>query len=221
MSDDEILDQVTPEVPAQAPAQVTMTQEQIDKIVKSRIARERERWEASQQAPHMPSGTGASLEAVKQMMQAEMAKLKEEAERTAQDGARRANAQRIVADYQTKMEQGKAKYPDFDEVVGKSRVAANPKIVQLVTNVDNTADVVYELAQKKGKVGAIISLYNEDPALGMEAIVELSESIKANQKAATTGKPYEPLSRVSSSSTTTDASAPDIRDYMKQDWLRR
>ena len=221
MSDEEILDQAIPESQPQAPVQLTMTQEQLNNVIKSRVARERERWEAGN-APVMPQGaSGVSMDSVKQMMQAEMAKLRDEAERSAQEGARKSMAQKIISDFQRKMEQGKAKYEDFDDVVGKSRLITNAKIVQLATQVDNTDDVMYELARKKGKVGSILALYNDDPSMAMEAMVELSESIKHNHKSVKSGKTSEPLSQIKSSSTSSDDGTPSIRDYMKQDWLRK
>jgi hypothetical protein len=198
------------------------TQEEVDRIVKARVAREREKWEANAAASHqshLPGGvTGMTAEDVKRAMRDEFSAIKQEAESKAQQAAAQSVAQKVIDSFNSKMSRGADKYPDFQEKTSKIPLGKFLPIVQLATEVDNTEDVMYELATNKGKMGNIMALYNSAPEVAMEAINELSQSIKANQ---TNVRVNKPLSQIKPTATAVDNGMPSVRSYMDQDWIRR
>jgi hypothetical protein len=202
---------------AQAPVGNLKTQEEVDRIVKARVAREREKWEASvahNQQSHLPGGvTGMTAEDVKRAMRDEFAAIKQEAESKAQQAAAQSVAQKVIDSFQSKMSRGPDKYPDFQEKTSKLPLQKFLPIVQLANEVDNTEDVMYELANNKGKLGNLMTLYNSAPEVAMEAMSELSASIKANQ---TNVKVNKPLSQVKPTATAVDNGSPSVRSYLER-----
>jgi len=141
-----------------------------------------------------------------------MEKSREDAYRSAQEQ----EAQRIADEFFTKLETGKAKYQDFDKVMGEVELKAIPHIVQLANMVDNTPDVMYELASNPTKIAAIQQLIQISPKLAYAEINKLSQSIKANEQAANTKLPNKPLSQMRPSATGTDSGALSISDLRKK-----
>lgn len=207
---------------SEAPKPASLTQEDVDRIVKSRVAREREKWEATAQQSHLPGAvTGMTPDQVKMAMREEMMSIRQEAEDKAQQAAVHTMANKVVESFNSKMSRGIDKYPDFQEKTSKLPLSKLLPIVQLAEQVDNTEDVMYELANNKGKMGNILSLYRDAPEVAMQAMSELSQSIKANESAKSNTRHSQPLSQVKPSATAVDNGIPSVRDMMKQDWLRR
>ena len=204
---------------AQAPNTANLkTQEEVDRIVKARVAREREKWEANAahtQQSHLPGGvTGITADDVKRVMRDEFTAIKQEAESKAQQAAAQSVAQKVIENFNSKMSRGADKYPDFQEKTSEIPLNELLPIVQLVTEVDNTEDVMYDLANNFGKVGNILSLYyNQSPKAAMKAINQLSASIKANQ---TNVKVNKPLSQIKPTATAVDNGTPSVRSYLER-----
>lgn len=217
------LGQVTdsPEISA-APKMVS--QDEVDRIVKGVKANANEKLEQlraqmqqqHQQQSHLPGGVGGqsfSREDINAMVEAKLQGVIEKA-------GQKAVAQKIMNDFTTKMASGYEKYPDFEDKMKDFGLAEVTEVVQLATNTENTADVMYELANNPGKVGSILALYQKSPRLAMKAVAELSKSIKDNESAKG-GTSVKPLSQIKSTTTAVDSGTPSVRDYFKQDWIRR
>ena len=215
------LGQVTdsPEISA-APKMVS--QEEVDKIVHAAKMREREKAAAdierikSQVSSSLPSSVGGnsiSKQEIELMMEAKLQKIMETA-------GQKAVAQKILNDFTEKMASGYDRYSDFDDKMKDLGLADIPEIVQLAANTDNTADVMYELANNPGKLGSFLSLCQKSPRLAVKAMSDLSKSIKDNDSA----KPHvssKPLSQIKPNSTAVDSGSPSVRDYFNQPWIRR
>lgn len=213
------LDQATdvPEIPA---APKTYTQEQLDHVVHARLMKEREKQEKVlsqvQQQSKLPSGVGGgpSREEIEAMMEAKLQNVIEKA-------GQKAVAQKVMNDFTTKMASGYEKYPDFKDKMQEFGLSEFTDIVQMATNTENTADVMYELANNPGKLGSILALSGRSQRKAMEAIQELSRSIKDNESAKANMKPREPLSQIKPTATAVDDGNAGVRDYLKQSWIRR
>jgi uncharacterized protein YqfA (UPF0365 family) len=119
------------------------------------------------------------------------------------------------------MASGYEKYPDFKDKMQEFGLSEFTDIVQMATNTENTADVMYELANNPGKLGSILALSGRSQRKAMEAIQELSKSIKDNDAAKTNMKSREPLSQIKPTATAVDNGNHGVSDYMKQSWIRR
>ena len=132
-------------------------------------------------------------------------------------------AERIASEFFTKIEAGKGKFEDFDKVLNDIDLRSIPNHVQLANMVDNTAEVMYELAKNPSKLGMIQALVDIDikagrqPKLALAEIKRLSQSIKDNEQAGKYQAPNAPLSQSKPSNAGTGNTGPlSIADYKRK-----
>ena len=99
------------------------------------------------------------------------------------------------------MADARTRYPDYDDTVKTLGLDKIPQLLWLAHEVPNSADVLYDLGKNPDKVGSILS---QPPHLAVGAMQRLSQSIQANQKAATTEIPNEPGSQIKPSNAGSD-----------------
>jgi hypothetical protein len=122
-------------------------------------------------------------------------------------------AQRVVDAYKNKIAAGKDKYQDFDSVVNDVDMREFTNVVQLLAeHVDNSADVLYHLAQRPADLDKFDEMYARRPQYAIKEMKRLSESIKANEAANQVKIPNAPLSQQRPSNTGTDSGALSLRD---------
>jgi len=139
----------------------------------------------------------------------------------AQQQAQQYHAQNIANEFLAKLSNGKDKYPDFDEKMESLDLSTIPQIVQLANTVENTDDVMYELASNPNKLVTLLNLTNfGNGRLAYLETKKLSDSIKQNQTALQQPVPPEPLSQLKPSNVGTDNGALSIRELRKQQHLR-
>lgn len=136
--------------------------------------------------------------------------------------ARETYANKVANDFLGKMEAGKSKYADFDDTVNALNLPMAPEIVDWANGLDNTADVVYEIAKNPTKFTTILNLARGGfGTLAQRELQKLSQSIKQNESAADQAKSVnEPLSQIRPSTVGTDNGKMTVRDLRKQSWLR-
>lgn len=142
--------------------------------------------------------------------QKEEAKFKEEMEK-------------VVDTYYNKMSEGKNSYDDFEEVTKVFNPAAFPALSALASKLDNTADVIYELANNPSKLVTLDTLVGKSPQHAEAELLKLSKSISTNKKAqsgATSNQVAAPLERLQPSKVTGSNGKLSIRDLRAQPWLR-
>ncbi len=129
-------------------------------------------------------------------------------------------AQQVISEFNRKMSMNSDKYPDLQQRVANLDLAKMPEIVELATKVDNTADVMHDLATNPMKIGNLLSVWQRNPKLAEEEIQRLSGSIKQNQDAQNTKSAPEPLDQIRTSPTSSDSGKMGISDFQNQPWLR-
>ena len=100
-----------------------------------------------QQSNGMGSMPGVNIEQMKREIYEKIMGEAQEAQAKRQEEEHKAAMIEVADSYHKKMGSGKDAYPDFDDVMGDFNVSAFPKIVFLASQLDNTADVMYELAK--------------------------------------------------------------------------
>ncbi len=235
MTDEVIVsaDQVTEASPQ---AQKALTVEQVNEIVRREKAQALERGRKEAQAQYEkeleqyrasnPSmgGMGQAVDEEKvyqnvmSRFEAEQAKKREEDEQS----ALRADADRLAGQYVEKMAVGPTLYEDFEKVTSEFNPTAFPQIVFLAANLDNTAEVMYDLAKNPQKLMTIDYLAQRDPKSAYANLQRLSESIKSNQLAKESNpQSMAPLTRIQPSVTAgADSGKLSIEDYKRMPWLR-
>lgn len=128
------------------------------------------------------------------------------------------NAQRIVQNFHNKISPGREKYEDFDKVIGDPRQYAKfPHVVQLLANyVDNSEDIIYELAKNKGKMANLEMMAREYPDEAISEAQKLSQSLKDNATAGKYRTPNEPLNQMRPSNTGTDSGVLSVKDLRRK-----
>lgn len=144
----------------------------------------------------------------------------EEAQRQLQYQAQMAEGNRIANEFTQKMVAAKDKYPDFEQTVSSLDFTKIPHIVRLANQADNTADIMYDLANNPHKIANLLTLANTDDRLAQQGIAKLSQSIKQNQAVENQKSSREPLSQMKPSITGTDNGSMTVSDLRKQPWLR-
>lgn len=210
---------VSPEMQAQqqmAEQEKLLRQSEVNEIAGKvrQEAYEKGRREAEAQLAQMKATSALSEEQVRQIVM-------EQTQKAQQEAARLAMAQQVVGSFASKMQAGSAEYQDFEEKVSTLPLAKMPEIVQLANSVDNTADVMYEIASKPYKAGNLLNLARNMPELALVEMQNLSASIKKNKQAAQTIQTPEPLGQMKPSSIPAESGVSGVSNLRKQDWLRR
>jgi hypothetical protein len=163
----------------------------------------------AQQAPQSnqtQSSKSLSEDDVKRLTGEELSRQRNEWTREAQERADAEIAQRIVSSYKEKIAPGKEKYEDFEAVTNNVDMRYYPNVVQLLAEyVDNSHDVIYELAKNRTKLYQLESTCGHNPQDAIYEIKRLSDSIKANESSSQMKHANSPLSQQRPSNTGTDS----------------
>jgi len=126
-----------------------------------------------------------------------------------QDAQERANvdaANRVVGMFKEKITAGRDKFEDFENVTSNVAMQYYPNVVQLLAeHVDNTAEVLYHLAQNRDKLYRLEALSSHNPSDGIYEVKRLAESIRANEQAVGQRDAKAPLSQQRPSNTGTES----------------
>jgi hypothetical protein len=132
-----------------------------------------------------------------------------------QEAAAQAEAHRILSELAAKTEDAKKRYSDFDEKVGSIAGAfeSAPQLLHYANTVDNSGDILYDLANNPTKIANLAKLGEMNPQLALMEIQRLSSSIKQNQNAAPAPASPDALRPVKSSNVGTDNGNLSVRDF--------
>ncbi len=131
----------------------------------------------------------------------------------AQEEQQKAELKQVADTYYSRMSNGSKLFEDFGEVMGDFRPESFPQVVYLASQLDNTPQIMYELAKNPTKLAAIHSLALADPNQAKRALRQLSDSIAHNEQAV---NEYEqtnaPLSRPQASHVSSDKGELSLKD---------
>lgn len=201
------------------PTEPMIPQSRVNDILRERLAQQKEKITSefsSQSAPSTPS-QNLTTEQIRTLAAEEAQKHFHSLLEAKDHEMKKAESERIAAEFISKLEAGKGDYDDFDQVVGSLPFDRIPHIIQLANRVDNTADVMYELRKNPGKIASLTQLMQIDPTgtLATEQMQHLSSSIKTNKAAQSARTPNEPLSQIKSSPIKADDGSMTVSDFRK------
>lgn len=160
----------------------------------------------AQQYSQAPSSKALSEDDVKRLTGEELNRYREEWTRESQERMNAEAAERIVNSYKEKISAGKEKYEDFEAVTNNVDMRYYPNVVQLLAEyVDNSHDVLYDLAKNRSKLYQLESTCQHNPQDAIYEIKRLSDSIKANETHSQMTHARTPLSQQRPSNTGTDS----------------
>lgn len=162
-------------------------------------------------APQMPPGM--SQEAIEQLImqkapEALMQQFNEHKQKT------------MVDAFVNKMQAAEQRYPGLEEKLNKLNYQdpAMHSLIEMANSLENTGDVINELVSNPSKMIQVLSGIREQPYLGQETLMSLSNSIKQNQAAAAeNSQAQEPMSQLkpSTSAGLADTSQLSVNDLRK------
>jgi hypothetical protein len=180
----------------------------------------------SQTSQNTSQNNQQTIGGMSQMTPDEIRKLVKEASKEAslqtyQEAEQQVAAQKIVGEFVGKINRGKDRYSDFEQVVSPLQLQTIPQIVALSNKFDNTEDIIYDLGKYPAKVAPLVTLAAIAPHLAEIEMRKLSEDIKSNQNSANKEQNVrEPHSQMKPSNIGNDNGAHSISDLRKQPWLK-
>lgn len=209
--------------PAEAPVERRFSQVELNGIVK----REKDAAIESYKRSQINSSNAASTQPqnhaglderyVKDLIAKETQRLQEEARTNDAQQYQQKEAQDIANEFFNKLSTGKQKYADFDDVMDGVDYSKFYNAVHLATKyADNTADIMYELGKDRTKMAAIEQLSRLSPQDAVKQIQRLSAALKANENAAQTKYPNEPLSQIRPGNNGTNDGRLSVSDYRRK-----
>jgi hypothetical protein len=159
----------------------------------------------SSQAPQMsPSGDTAApantgnqgIPDVENIVKSTMNTYIEQAQQQQQQAAAQAEIERIGAEITPKIEEAKAKHSDFMEVMQVALPALSDDVIKYANGVENSGDVLYELAKNPSKIAVIEMLHSKSPQLARNEMQKLATSIKQNSQSSAHPQAKAPLSQL-------------------------
>lgn len=220
-----------------APTQTEgLSQQQVNDIVKREKAQAGDRVRREMEAQHrqelekvraesagnQPAGQGqVDPEAIKQQVYDQfMQDLKYHRDELAKQEEEK--QLRALADqYHLKMGKGSQLFDDFNEVMGDFKPAEFSNTAMLAAQMENTPEIMYELANNPGKLAEIEGLAEKSPTMAKKQLERLAKSINANLEAKQNNvNAPPPLSQVKSSSVGVDSNKMTLKDLKNAKWLR-
>jgi hypothetical protein len=150
-----------------------------------------------------------------------VAQKNEQATQAAQDAARQAVANKVAHEFVTKVSAATEKYPDIIKTIDRLDLTENPMLVDYINAVDNTADVINELAKHDTLYEGILSRLDKNPKGAMQRIQELSKQLKerdAPNRNSSSNK--VPLSQINPSNAGINSEDNTLESFKKASWLR-
>lgn len=217
-------------VTTQAPVEKMIPQSQVNKIAarEAREAAEKARQQAiaeyeqriaqQSQQQQQASNQAQSLGGMQQMSPDQIRQMiQQEAFRMSQ-----ANwANKIAQDFDAKIKAAKLEDPDFADKYEALNLAEHPKLVLWLNSMDNTTDIIKDIADYPTKMANIMMLANSGfEQLAQKEIKKLSDSIKANKQAQQQPSVNEPLSQIKPSTIDMGNGSMSVSDLRNLDFMR-
>jgi hypothetical protein len=137
--------------------------------------------------------------------------IKQEAETRAQQ----IEAQKIANKFVGRLKQGDAKYDDFQSTIEPLDLVNSPYLAELVTEVDNTEDVLYKIGKDPQIEATVRTLALTNPIKARRYVDTLSTTLKKTQESLSKKNPSEPLDELKPSNTGADNGSMSIDDLTK------
>jgi len=127
----------------------------------------------------------------------------------------------LAEQYHLKMGKGSQLFDDFNEIMGDFKPSEFSNTAMLAAQMENTPEIMYELANNPGKLAEIEALAERSPNMAKKQLEKLAKSINSNLEAKqnnVTAPP--PLSQVKSSASGVDSNKMNLKDMKNASWLR-
>lgn len=182
---------------------------------------EKVRAEAGRGIPQQAEGQQVDADAIKQQVYNQfLTDLEMQRKKLAEEEETR-KLQSLADQYHLKMGKGSQLFDDFNDVMGDFKPAEFSNTVMLVSQMENTPEIMRELVANPEKLAQIEGLAERSPGMAMKMLTRLSESVNANLSAKQNNvSAPPPLSQIKSSQVGTDSGKMTLKDFKNASWLR-
>jgi len=211
-----------PQAPQATQQEPVVPQHRVNELISDALRRGHEKAVREAQAqPPANSLSGMTPDEYRKIAQEEFAKSHATIQQQMQHEANVKQAEQVMQSVESKLAATKAsgKYPDFDEKIASLGLDKMLPLVWHVSQVDNSPDVLYDLAENKSKLAMLNALPSH---LIPGEIQKLSNSISMNEKAASdVNLPRDPFTNIKPSAgigvgkRPSERTASEWREYYK------
>jgi hypothetical protein len=174
---------------------------------------EQRQQQVSQQTSQAQPQAATSLGGIPQMTPEQIEQI---IERKAYEMTQRNVANKIAADFESKVKQAKLSDPEFADKYDALNIEQHPRLILWMSSMDNMTDMIKDMADNPSKVANIMMLANGGfPQLAQKELARLSDSIKKNQEAQQQPQANEPLRQIKPSTIGTDNGSMTVSDFRK------
>lgn len=157
----------------------------------------RENAQVNQSPPNHPYGQTVDPDTVRRIAEETFLKQQQELHKKAMEDAYTQQGMQVLNQLNGKFSDAKQRLPDFDNVVKIQDYVNAPEVLHYANTADNAGDVMYELAKNPSKLANLTSLHRSGLTNhAVQAVKEISDSIKQNQTALAQPKTPEPLNQI-------------------------
>lgn len=221
------------------PTEKMIPQSRVEELIRERLHRkenrlrqehEREKaaWQQTQQESQNTQNVGMggtnyiSPDQIQRMVEDATRKQQESLTREWLNYQSQQESENLARSFIGKIQNANEKYADFNNKVGELQLDKLPEIVRLANAVENTQDVIYDLANNPGKMGNLLSLAKDPDTYHLAEIAmrRLSDSIRENESAKNVRHASDPLKPIKPSLTGIDNGSNGVRGLRAQPWLK-
>lgn len=200
-----------------------LRQSEVNEIVGRAKHEAVERYKRSQEAassaqiPMNANSSSYSHDEINRIAQDAAQKFIKEQMEFAKRNAEEQEAQHIINEFRAKLQTGKEKYQDFDQVTSDIGIGYFPRVIHLLAKHadDSAASIMYEMGKDRTKLVLLEQLAEKSPQDAVMQIKSYAKAYKDNESAAKAKVANEPLSHMKPSASGQDNGVKSVRDYRK------
>lgn len=213
-----VSDQVTEEETKEQEEEKRFTQEELDRAISKRLAREQRKWEREQavKAERVPveAVDASQYESTEEYALAIAEKLLEQRERQKQ-------THEVLETYLDREEEARGKYDDYQQVVYNDRLMISDAMAEAIRSADNGPDIAYHLGSNPKEAERIFRL---SPLLQAKEIgrieAKLSGEPPTTKQTTRAPAPISPVGSTRTSSPTYDTTDPrSVKTMTTSQWI--
>lgn len=174
----------------------------------------RNEWQQQSQGQNQqPQTQHVDIETQRKLIAEELQKAKAQEQEDRQRSEAEAYGRKVMTELAGKISDAQQRIPDFDAVTSQIDFTQLNDILELSNHVENSGDVLYELAKNPSKIGSLRGL---PPSVARVEMKRLSDSIKANEHAGNKRLPNDPLQKIEPSNVGVANSNPSLKDWKQK-----
>lgn len=160
---------------------------------------------------------GLDQNQIRELVQSEWQSITEKQRQEAERQHWQSVASKMISDFQQKSEEAKKHIADYDDVMRNVDFMNTPGLFASASQLDNSAEVLYHLANNPRDIPALEALTQSMPGAASAELKRISDRLKQNRNAKNLPQAPNPIGRIDSDITDGlgDGTPQTVADFMK------